>query len=378
MSSNSMYSEIRAAMIASQMDLSFRKEVIRQVTEGAVLSELMKQWEAEKQPEICGVLEKFQPEREIEKGLAEKIEFLSITDSRYPELLSQIEDAPLILYARGQIEMAHDLSFAVVGARHASFYGMEQARRFSRVLSDAGLTIVSGMALGIDQAAHEAALKGSGRTVAVLGCGVDVIYPSENESLYHRIAEQGLVLSEYPFGAEPRAYHFPRRNRILSGLSLGVLVVEAHERSGSLITAYQALEQGREVFAMPGPVHHITSRGTHRLIREGAELVEAPEEILMAMAGSSHLSVNSKERRQKNFQFTEEFAAGKVIPEEQYEKEEDERHKKIVKLLMKQSRDYDGLLEFSGMSPSDFATVMTELEVEGKVRKNFSGYYELG
>lgn len=376
-----MDKEIRAAMIASQMDLSFRKEVIRRVSEGAVLAELINQWEAEKQQEICEILDKFQPEREIEKGMAAKIDFLPITDPRYPELLSQIEDAPLILYARGQIEMAHDLSFAVVGARHASFYGMEQARRFSRVLSDAGLTIVSGMALGIDQAAHEAALNGSGRTVAVLGCGVDVIYPSENQSLYHRIAEQGLILSEYPFGAEPRAYHFPRRNRILSGLSLGVLVVEAHERSGSLITAYQALEQGREVFAMPGPVHHITSRGTHRLIREGAELVEAPEEILMAMAGSPHLSVNPKERRQKNFEFTEAASPDKLVPEKQFErfeKEENESHKKIVDLLMKQSRDYDGLLEFSGMGAGDFARVMTELEVEGKVRKNFSGYYELG
>jgi len=378
MSSNFMYSEIRAAMIASQMGLSFRQEVIQLVSEGVTISEVMKKWEVEKQPEVCGVLEKFHPEREIEKGLAEKVEFLSIADSRYPELLSKIEDAPLLLYARGQIDRVHDLSFAVVGARHASFYGMEQARRFSRVLSDAGLTIVSGMALGIDQAAHEAALKGSGRTVAVLGCGVDVIYPSDNESLYHRIAEQGLILSEYPFGAEPRAYHFPRRNRILSGLSLGVLVVEAHERSGSLITAYQALEQGREVFAMPGPVHHITSRGTHRLIREGAELVEAPEEILMTLAGSSNLSMNQKEPPRKKFEPSEALLAGVLAPATEPEKGGDEDQKKVVGLLMNQSRDYDGLLELSGMNPSAFARVMTELEVEGKVRKNLSGYYEPG
>lgn len=364
-------------MILSQMGMASRKEALAQIADEHKLAAIIEKWEGEGKVEIKQVLEKFNPEKEIEKANKLRTELVPISDHRYPELLRQIDDAPLILYARGKIEMTHDLSFAVVGARHASFYGMEQARRFARVLSDAGLTIVSGLALGIDQAAHEAALQGSGRTVAVLGCGTDVIYPDENEALYHRIAEQGVILSEYPLGAEPRAYHFPRRNRILSGLSLGVLVVEAHERSGSLITAYQALEQGREVFAMPGPVHHITSRGTHRLIREGAALVESPEEILIALADCPHLSECRPSQREREFDFVPQAAPKTAAVEIGIPVLESADQEKVVRLLKGQNRDYEGLFELSGMAPNEFARVMTELEVEGKVRKNLAGYYEL-
>ncbi len=365
-------------MLLSQMGIASRKEALAQIADGNKPAAIIAKWEGEGQIEIKQVLEKFNPEKEIEKANKLKTELIPVSDIRYPELLRRIDDAPLILYARGKTEMMHDLSIAVVGARHASFYGMEQARRFSRVLSDAGLTIVSGLALGIDQAAHEAALQGSGRTVAVLGCGTDVIYPNENEALYHRIAEQGVILSEYPLGAEPRAYHFPRRNRILSGLSLGVLVVEAHERSGSLITAYQALEQGREVFAMPGPVHHITSRGTHRLIREGAALVESPEEILMALADCPHLSECRPSKQEREFDFSPQAVPDRAVTEIETAVLESVDQEKVLRLLTGQNRDYEGLFELSGMAPNEFARVMTELEVEGKVRKNLAGYYELG
>lgn len=368
--------EIKAALVFGQMDLPARREVGGEFSKGVSLTQTLKAWTEQNRPEVSGVLEKFNPEKEMMECISKKIEMIPISDSIYPELLSAISDPPLILYAKGNTEFLHDMSMAVVGSRYASFYGLEQARRFARVLADAGLTIVSGLALGIDQAAHEAALDAGGRTVAVLGCGVDVVYPSENRRLFERIEKEGLILSEYPLGAEPRAYHFPRRNRILSGLSLGVLVVEAHERSGSLITAYQALEQGREVFAIPGPVHHITSRGTHRLIREGASLVEAPEEIILTIAEHSGVLQFQTGEGHKN-------KSGELFFPETNEKSfppdtENEASHPLLELLKKQSRDYEGLLELSGMEPHTFAQALTELEVEGKVHKNASGYFEPG
>jgi DNA processing protein len=370
------FQETKAALVFSQLALSSRKEVWDEFSKGKPLADIFKIWMDESRPELNELLAKFNPEKEVMDCVSKKIELISISDSTYPDLLRTISDPPFILYARGETGLLNDMSMAVVGSRQASFYGMEQARRFARVLADAGLTIVSGLALGIDQAAHESVLGAGGRTIAVLGCGMDVIYPAENRSLYERMAKHGLILSEYPLGAEPRSYHFPRRNRILSGLSLGVLVVEAHERSGSLITAYQALEQGREVYAIPGPVHHITSRGTHRLIREGAALVETPEEIIASIAEHSGVLEfqTKKEIRPKSFE--------SIFPEVESQAalsrpEASDESSALVKILKTQSCDYEGLFELSNMEPHDFARALTELEIEGKVRKNFSGYFEL-
>jgi DNA processing protein len=210
------------------------------------------------------------------------INLISSDDECYPVLLKEIPDPPLVLYVRGTLQ-ARDLNaVAIVGSRKCSLYGREQAERFGFLLGGAGFTVVSGGARGIDSAAHRGALTaGGGRTIAVLGCGIDVVYPPENEALFRQIAAAGAVISEFPLGAEPHAEHFPRRNRIVSGLSRGTLVIEADERSGALITARQAVEEhGRSVFALPGRVDNRLSIGPHRLIREGAALVSGIEDIV--------------------------------------------------------------------------------------------------
>ena len=206
------------------------------------------------------------------------------SDAAYPERLRAIPDPPAVLYVKGSPEAAGHAAVGVVGTRAPSDYGREMTRLLCRGLASAGIAVVSGMARGIDGEAHEAALSGAGGTVAVLGSGVDVLYPPEHGDLSRRIEESGAVLSEHPLGTRPLPHHFPARNRIISGLSLGVVVVEATERSGSLITARWALEQGREVFAVPGPAGASRSRGPHRLIREGAKLVENVADIIEEIA----------------------------------------------------------------------------------------------
>ena len=205
---------------------------------------------------------------------------IEISDVRYPVLLRNIADPPPVLYVDGQLEPADVQAVAIVGSRHATLYGIRIARTLAEELSRLGFTIVSGMARGIDRVAHEGALAAGGRTLAVLGCGLDVSYPPDHTQLRAQVAEAGALLTEFPLGSPPLAAHFPRRNRILSGLSLGVVVVEAAEGSGSLITAKLAAEQGREVFAVPGPIDAPTSRGTHGLLKQGAKLTETVDDIL--------------------------------------------------------------------------------------------------
>jgi len=204
-------------------------------------------------------------------------------DPRYPPALAEIPDPPLLLYVSGRVELLAQPLVAVVGSRNASVQGRVDAESFAAALSGAGLCVVSGLALGIDTAAHEGALRGAGSTIAVVGTGLDRVYPARNRALAHRIAAQGCIVSEYPLGMPPLAANFPRRNRIISGLAAGVLVIEAAAQSGSLITAQLAAEQGREVFALPGSIHSALTKGCHRLIREGAQLVETVDDVLMAM-----------------------------------------------------------------------------------------------
>lgn len=208
---------------------------------------------------------------------------LTFGDPRYPVSLAEIPDPPLLLYAAGRIEMLARPLVAVVGSRNASVQGKLDAESFAAALSGAGLCVVSGLALGIDTAAHEGALRGPGATIAVVGTGLDRVYPARNRQLAHRIAEHGCLLSEYALGTPPLAANFPRRNRVISGLAAGVLVIEAAAQSGSLITAQMAAEQGREVFALPGSIHSALAKGCHRLIRDGAQLVETVDEVLLAM-----------------------------------------------------------------------------------------------
>lgn len=208
---------------------------------------------------------------------------LTLHDAGYPAALRHIPDPPLLLYINGQRERLGEPMIAVVGSRNASAQGRANAEGFAEALSHAGLCVVSGMALGIDTAAHEGALRGPGSTIAVIGTGADRVYPARNRALAHRIAEGGCIVSEYPLGTPPAAGNFPRRNRIISGMAAGVLVVEAAAQSGSLITAQMAAEQGREVFALPGSIHSALAKGCHQLIREGAQLVETVDEVLAAL-----------------------------------------------------------------------------------------------
>ena len=210
---------------------------------------------------------------------------VSLADDNYPRLLLEISDPPPLLYVRGRAELLGRPALAIVGSRNATPQGEANAQAFARSLSDAGFTIVSGLALGIDAAAHRGGLAGAGSTIAVLGTGADVIYPPRNTALAGEICERGLLISEFPLGTPPAAQNFPRRNRLISGLARGCLVVEAALASGSLITARAAADQGREVFAIPGSIHSPVAKGCHALIKSGAKLVESAEDVLAELAG---------------------------------------------------------------------------------------------
>lgn len=212
---------------------------------------------------------------------------VTFADEGYPPLLRHIPDPPPLLYVYGELPKG-ERNVAVVGSRSATYYGLDATFKICRDLADQGVVVVSGMARGIDTRAHQGAMEGGGKTVAVLGCGLGKVYPRGSEDLYQKIAQNGAVISEFPVGSEPEARHFPIRNRIISGMCKAVLVVEAAQKSGSLITANLAAEQGREVFAVPGSVESHKSAGTNRLIKQGAGLAESAQDILEALALSSH------------------------------------------------------------------------------------------
>lgn len=205
---------------------------------------------------------------------------VTLADSDYPQALLNITDPPLLLYVKGSLDLLNRTALATVGSRNATPQGINNAEAFAKSLSNAGLCVISGMAHGIDAAAHRGALQGQGGSIAVVGTGLDKVYPAANRDLAHALASQGALISEFPLGTPPLAANFPRRNRIISGMSIGCLVVEASLQSGSLITARLALEQGRDVFAIPGSIHAPQSKGCHALIKQGAKLVEAAQDIL--------------------------------------------------------------------------------------------------
>lgn len=222
-------------------------------------------------------------EAELTLAANKDYRIITLTDVDYPRLLREIPDPPPFLYVYGQLDSGSE-KLAVVGSRNPTGYGLATTRRLCASLTAYSLTIVSGMARGIDTAAHEGALLSKGKTIAVLGSGLERIYPAENRELCHRIAENGAVVSEFPLMAEPEAHHFPIRNRVISGMSLGTVVVEATKKSGSLITARLAAEQNREVFAVPGSIQSFKSTGTHTLIKQGAKLVEHAPDIIEELA----------------------------------------------------------------------------------------------
>jgi DNA processing protein len=294
-------------------------------------------------------------EMEAEVSRAEKaaIKIVPFTDPIYPARLRLIADPPPVLYVRGEIRDQDERAVAVVGSRSASDYGRRVARDLCRGLASLGFTVVSGMARGIDGAAHEAALNGGGRTLAVLGSGVDRAYPPEHDKLYQRISESGAVISEFALGTGPVAFNFPVRNRLISGLSLGVVVVEATEKSGSLITASLALEQGREVFAVPGEAGASRSRGTHQLIRQGARLVETVNDIVEEIAPQLCAPKQNAES-----------APRRALPEHL-----GDEFQKVFALFQEQSLQIDEVIERSGCSPSRISEILLELELLGYIKQ---------
>ena len=272
--------EIEAILLLNALSLARTKPIADRLLRGDSATWILKDMENAHSDIVSAVQTKFDVRKEIQKCYEQGIKIITLADKDYPLLLRMIPDPPLVLYVRGCLLESDRVSVALVGARKSTPYGLVHARRFGCELADAGWTVISGLAKGIDSAAHEGALSVShGRTIAVLGCGVDVVYPAENRTLYKRIEKSGAIISEFPLGAAPLAHHFPRRNRIISGLALGTFVLEAFLRSGSLITAQQSIEQGREVFALPGRIDELTSMGTNKLIKDGATMIDSFENL---------------------------------------------------------------------------------------------------
>jgi len=306
---------------------------------------------------ILGFLAKVDPKIYLDTVYARGIKVVSLLDRDYPANLRQIPDAPSVLYYKGSLLPSDDLAVAVVGSRFATVYGRQITEKFVVDLSYSGLTIVSGLARGIDSFAHKAALDAGGRTIAVLGNGVDLIYPPENKALSERIIQNGALVSEFPLGFPSMPSNFPARNRIISGLSLGVLVTEAAVDSGSLITAGQAAEQGREVFAVPGPVNSKTSEGTNNLIKEGVHVATAAGDILEV------LDIERKQRQmltENNKQKTGNL---------------DKTEKKILDLLDGQSKHIDKIVQESGLKVDKVSAALSLMEMKSLVKNYGSGIW---
>lgn len=284
---------------------------------------------------------------EMARAAEAGVQLICVEDARYPALLRQITQPPPLLYVRGTLNPADEWALAVVGTRSPTSYGKEAARRLAGDLAGAGITIVSGLALGIDAIAHRAALEAGGRTIAVLGCGVDCVYPERNRPLAEEIMSSGALISEYPLGTLPTPANFPPRNRLISGLSCGTLVVEAGERSGALITVAFALEQGRDVFAVPGSIFARTSAGTNRLIRDGAGLVSDAQDILEAL----------------------NWTTATVQQEMQLTLPEDPVEAAVLELLSYEPQHVDVLGRASGLAAPAVAATLAMLELKGLARQ---------
>lgn len=276
---------------------------------------------------------------------------LTLADAGYPQRLLEVADPPPVLYCKGDPSLFARPAFAIVGSRNATAQGRKDARAFAEALSRAGLCIVSGLALGVDAAAHEGGLAGGAGSIAVVGTGLDIVYPAANRELAHRLAEGGMLVSEFALGTPARAQNFPRRNRLISGLARGVLVVEAALRSGSLITARLAAEQGREVFAIPGSIHSPLSKGCHRLIKEGAKLVESAQDVLEELGWALRETPGDA------------APAGEAPIE-------------FLRHLGHEPCAVDALVARSGLTPERVSSILLELELAGRVAALPGGLYQ--
>ncbi len=301
-------------------------------------------------PKVLESLKRLGWKGQVEKELrsAEKIGARLVTwdDDEYPPNLKQIYDPPPILYVLGSLKPQDRRAVAVVGSRYPTAYGLMFAQRIAMGLSQQGITVVSGLARGVDSSAHRGALTAGGRTIGVLGCGIDIFYPPENRRLYGEVEAQGALITEFPLGTPPDSDHFPIRNRVISGISLGVVVVEATLRSGSLITARFALDQGREVFAVPGNADSARSAGANRLIREGAKLVTRAEDILEEIS----IPLRAEEEPPPQPKLSEEEA-------------------RIFSILGPQATHIDQVIAGSGLSSAQVSAALLSLELAGHVKQ---------
>jgi DNA processing protein len=327
-------------------------------------------------------------EKILEKCYIEGIRTISIEDDEYPERLANIDDAPIVLYYKGNLpSFDTELAIAMVGPRRNTAYGKMAAERLAYELSSCGAHIVSGLALGVDALAHTGALLAGGTTTAVLGCGPDIIYPKTNTNLYEEICVRGCIISEYPPGTPPERFHFPARNRIVSGLSVGVLVIEADKKSGSLITAKHALEQGKDVFAVPGNIDVPTSVGTNSLIQSGAKLVTCGSDILDEYTGlglfpdveqriidtkSAYKATTDDSGRQAPVYSDPPLFEKKVDTTKIYDKLKStftENQLKIILSLVNEPLHLDSIIEVCGLSAARVLAELTVLELEGAVKQ---------
>jgi DNA processing protein len=304
--------------------------------------------------ELLAARSRINPAGELERLTRAGISVVHPGHPSYPRLLAEISGRPSILYVRGALAPADNASVAIVGTRRATPYGRQVAERIATELAQAGITVVSGLARGVDAAAHRAALEAGGRTIAVLGSGPDVIYPAEHRRLAEQILESGAILSELSPGAKPDAQNFPARNRIVSGMSLGTLIVEAPSRSGALITASFAADQGREVFVIPGSVFTPSAEGTNALLRDGARLVRDGADILddLGLGGN-----------------------GPVVTQSRMSLDDDER--KLLAALGKEARHIDELAEEAELPAGAVSALMLTMELKGLVRNHGAQYYVL-
>jgi DNA processing protein len=303
--------------------------------------------------------------------LSEPDHYLITWDSdRYPSLLRRTPSPPAALFVEGNPDLLWQPQLAIIGSRNPSQGGLEHAAAFTKEFCRHGMTITSGMASGIDSAAHDAALVSGGSTIAVTGTGLDMVYPASARNLAKRIRHQGALVSEFPTGTPPKRSHFPSRNRIISGLSLGVLVIEAALNSGTLITARQAAEQGRDVFALPGSLHNPMVKGCHRLIREGARLVETTEDVLSELAP---LAAELANELRAQLETSEPGDAPE--PPENTALTDDPEYKQLWDALEFDPRSMDDLIRLSALPAQSVSSMLLLLELQGRVKPHSSGRY---
>jgi len=303
---------------------------------------------------------------QVQKAVASALEWaahahhsvITLADPSYPRALLEISDPPAVVYAIGRTELLQRPALAIVGSRNATAQGEANSESFAKALSDAGLTIVSGLAMGIDAAAHRGGLSGPGSTIAVLGTGVDIVYPRRNAELAAQIAERGLLISEFPLGTAPAGHNFPKRNRLISGLGRGCLVIEAAAASGSLITARAAAEQGRDVFAIPGSIHSPLSRGCHALIKTGAKLVESAQDVLDELSGFRGTAYATTTTRTAKEEPGTESGRG------------------LLRCMGHDPVDVDALCNRAGLSVEQVSSELLRLELQGLVAALPGGLYQ--